>query len=105
MDGLDKLRFKYHIRWASPSEFYFTNLYGKQNNLRWWAFHIWNEYDDWLFNGVHGFRLLGLEVNQVVGLLDSFFWKLLPIIRFFNRRSEWTHEGGSNETLVHNNHQ
>ena len=87
---MNSLVVKYHIRFAPISDFWFTNMYGKQHHLAWWAFGIWNEYDDWLYNGVHGFRILGIEVNQVVGTLDKLFWKLLPIIRFFNRRPENT---------------
>ena len=91
MNIWNKLVFKYHIRLAPISDFWFTNLYGKygkQHHLASWAFAIWNEYDDWLYNGVHGFRVLGFEVNQVCGWLDKMFWKLLPIIRFFNHREE-----------------
>lgn len=79
---MKSLVWKYHLQWTKPSEYF---------SLRWWVFHIWNEYDDWLYNGVHGFRLLGLEVNMVQGLLDKFFWKLLPVLRFFNRRPERSH--------------
>lgn len=73
------LRRKYNLAWYRPSEY---------KRLRWWAFGIWNEYDDWLYNGVHGFRVLGLNVGQVTGWLDRLFWKMLPAIRFFNRRPQ-----------------
>ena len=76
------LQWKYHIQWTKTSEY---------TSLSWWAFGIWNEYDDWLYNGVHGFRFFGLEINQVTGLLDKFFWKVLPAVRFFNRRTEMIH--------------
>ena len=75
---------RWHGRWDSPSEFYFTNLYGKQNHLLAWVWCIWNEYDDWLYNGIHGFRILGLEIGQA----PHWLWKLLPIIRYFIHRQE-----------------
>lgn len=79
-----KILARWHGCWVSPSEFYFVNLYGRQNNLLAWLWWIWNEYDDWLYNGIHGFRILGLEINQAPDCL----WKLLPIIRFIVRRPE-----------------
>lgn len=70
---------KYRLHWDSPSAY---------KQLRWWAFGIWNEYDDWLYNGVHGFRVLGWNVDMVHGRLEKFLWRILPVIRFFNRRPE-----------------
>ena len=66
---------RWHGKWESPSEFH---------SLRDWAFWIWNEYDDWLYNGIHGFRILGLEIGQA----PNWLWKLLPLCRFVIRRPE-----------------
>ncbi len=76
---INTLRRWYHLDWDRPSEY---------AHLRWWAFHIWNEYDDWLFNGVHGLRFMGLNVGVIPTWLDKVFWKVLPVLRFFNRREE-----------------
>ena len=80
---------KYHLQWVKPNQV---------GGLRAWLFYVWNEYDDWLYNGIHGFRICGLEVGQVNGWLDKVCWRLLPIIRFFNRRPEWTHGASPKET-------
>lgn len=68
-------------QWCKPSEFY---------SLRDWLLCVWNEYDDWLYNGIHGFRILGFEFETTPRWLDKLCWKLLPLIRFVNRRKEWT---------------
>jgi len=73
------LQWKYHLEWIPPSDCL---------SLRWWAFNVWNEYDDYLYNGIHGFRFLGFNIGQVNGWLDKMCWKLLPVIRFFNHRPE-----------------
>jgi len=89
MEIYPRLLAKWHVRWCSPiPNFYFTNLYGQQNNLGAWVWCIWNEYDDWLYNGIHGFRILGFEVNQA----PQWLWKILPILRFFLRRPERTRQ-------------
>ena len=79
MKMINYLRWKYHLAWDPPSEY--VNIWN-------WVFCIWNEYDDWLYNGVHGFRVLGLNIGMVSGLLDRLFWKILPVVRFINRRPE-----------------
>ena len=76
---INTLRRLYHLEWSRPSDY---------AHWRWWAFHVWNEYDDWLFNGVHGLRIFGLNIGVLPRWLDKFFWKLLPMLRFFNRRTE-----------------
>ena len=72
-------QWKYHLQWDSPKEY---------THLCWWFFHIWNEYDDWLFNGVHGIRIIGLNIGRIPHWIDKLMWKLLPIFRFINRRAE-----------------
>ena len=80
MMSLYKLSGKVIRRWARPKEFY---------DLRGWALWAWNEYDDWLYNGIHGFRILGFEFSTEVRWLDRLCWKLLPIFRFIARRPEY----------------
>jgi hypothetical protein len=58
--------------WNSPKNF---------RGLRWWALWAWNEYDDWLFDGIHGFRILGFEFSAEPKWLDKLCWKVLPLIR------------------------
>jgi hypothetical protein len=53
-----------------------------------WCLWAWNEYDDWLYNGIHGFRILGFEFGCENKGLNWICWRLLPVIRFFNRRPE-----------------
>lgn len=58
--------------WERPSEFI---------RLRAWALWAWNEYDDWLFDGIHGFRILGCEFDTAPRWLNRVCWKILPLIR------------------------
>ena len=55
------------------------------DHLRSWFFWAWNEYDDWLYDGIHGFRICGLEFDTFPRWLSWASWKLLPIFRFFIR--------------------
>lgn len=48
---------------------------------RYWALWVWNEYGDWLFEGIHGFRILGLEFTTEPRWIDKACWKILPVIR------------------------
>ena len=79
MTSLYVLSRKMIRQWDSPRQF---------SGLRYWALGVWNEYDDWLFNGIHGFRVLGFEFSTEVRWLDRLCWKLLPILRFVIRRPE-----------------
>lgn len=66
-------------QWEAPSEF---------SSFRGWALWVWNEYDDWLYNGIHGFRVLGFEFSTETRWLDKVCWKLLPVLRLIIRRPE-----------------
>ncbi|KKL11660.1 hypothetical protein LCGC14_2543550 [marine sediment metagenome] len=54
--------------------------------LRYWLFWAWNEYDDWLYDGIHGFRICGHEFDTFPRWLNWASWKLLPVFRLFIRR-------------------
>ena len=56
--------------------------------VRYWLIHVWNEYDDWLYNGIHGFRVLGAEFFTQPRWLNWACWRILPLLRFFIRRPE-----------------
>ncbi len=60
----------------------------KGYEFRYWLICVWNVYDDWLFNGVHGFRICGAEFDTEPRWLNRICWRLLPIFRFVNRRPE-----------------
>ncbi len=64
--------------WDSPRGFKF----------RYWLVWAWNDYDDWLYNGIHGFRLLGAEFDTAPRWLVHLCWKILPLFRYFIRRPE-----------------
>jgi len=59
-------------QWMRPKEF---------RRLRWWALMAWNEYDDWLFDGIHGFRILGFEFSTEPRWLDKLCRRILPLVR------------------------
>ena len=57
--------------WDSPKGYEF----------RYWLLWVWNEYDDWLFDGIHGFRILGGDFDTQPRWLNWLCWKILPFIR------------------------
>ena len=57
-------------------------------SLRYWMVWAWNEYDDWLYNGIHGFRLVGAEFDTYPRWLEKLSWRLLPLFRAIIRRPE-----------------
>lgn len=67
-------------QWESPKRF---------KSLRGWALWCWNEYDDWLYNGIHGIRILGAEFDTEPKWISKLCWKLLPFLRFVIRRPEY----------------
>ena len=54
--------------------------------FRYWLLWAWNEYDDWLYDGIHGFRIIGAEFDTHPRWLERLCWRLLPLFRFFIRR-------------------
>jgi len=60
----------------------------RYRSFRCWLVWAWNEYDDWLYNGIHGLRILGAEFDVYPRWLDRLCWRFLPIFRFFIRRKE-----------------
>jgi hypothetical protein len=66
-------------QWEKPSSI---------GSLRGWFLWAWNEYDDYLYNGIHGFRIMGFVFTCEQPVLNWLCWKLLPIFRLLNRRPE-----------------
>ena len=64
--------------WDSPMGFEF----------RYWLAWAWNQYDDWLYDGIQGFRLIGAEFGTEPRWLNRLCWWLLPVFRYFIRRPQ-----------------